>query len=309
MRPYSWRNAILQSTLPATTRHVLLTLSCHVNDAGESCYPSTRRQAEETGLSERAVITHLQKAEALGWLDVKQHGFAGQKWARNEYLPRMPDNKKALNESQRLEAKALNDVQRQGTEPDSPASRKGTEPHDEKALNEVQSSSPESSPEGFFCAGARAHDRAITHAREARPAVQASIELRKRHMRCTPSNPNLLAAIDEGVTPDAIAEMADCYQDKPAGYVIAACRYQRAEKAKPAGGSHENRGKGSARRESVAERAERFAREGDERDRRRHEARSTPKILGAHDRDLRAQVGVGVRRSLRDGGGGIDGGW
>ncbi len=84
MKSYTWRAAILESDLPSTTRLVLLALSCHVNDAGESAYPSTQRLARETGLSEWAVVTHLAKAKDLGWLLVRKHGFAGQKWARNE---------------------------------------------------------------------------------------------------------------------------------------------------------------------------------------------------------------------------------
>ena len=114
---YTWRAGIIKSQLPATTRHVLLTLSCHFNDACEACYPSTRLLAEETGLSERAVITHLANARALGWLRVSKHGFAGQEWARNQYTPSFP----------------------QGTEPRSAPCEKGTEPHDKKALNDVQS--------------------------------------------------------------------------------------------------------------------------------------------------------------------------
>lgn len=90
MRPYTWRAAILKSGLKPTTRHVLLTLSCHVNDVGQSAYPSTKLLAEETGLSERAVITHLHEASEAGWLRICRHGFGGQKWARNEYYPAMP---------------------------------------------------------------------------------------------------------------------------------------------------------------------------------------------------------------------------
>lgn len=153
MKPYSWRHAILHADLQSTTKLVLLALSCHINDAGESCFPSTRRQAEETGLSERAVITHLKIAADAGWLKVAQHGFGGQKWRRHEYLPLIPDSIEPLNEVRQLNEKALNDVQHEGTEHDSAASpkgterrsaasEKGTEPDDKKVLNDVQSSSP-----------------------------------------------------------------------------------------------------------------------------------------------------------------------
>lgn len=68
---------------------------------------------------------------------------------------------------------------------------------------------------------------------EPSPVVQASIALRQRGLRITPQHPDLIAAIDEGVTPQALAAMAEAYPDKPAGYVISACRRQRAEGAKP----------------------------------------------------------------------------
>ncbi|WP_429497068.1 hypothetical protein ACQUFY_10885 [Robbsia andropogonis] len=70
----------------------MLTLSCHVNDAGEQAYPSIRLLAFETGLSRQAVITHLQCAEVAGWVRIRKHGFAGQKWSRNEYDPCIPDD-------------------------------------------------------------------------------------------------------------------------------------------------------------------------------------------------------------------------
>jgi hypothetical protein len=144
MKPYTWRAAILKSNLAPTTRHVLLTLSCYVNDIGQSAHPSTKLLTADTGLSERSVITHLQIAKERGWLKVAKHGFGGQKWAHNEYFPccpaadydEIPTEKgaeppsvapeKALN----LLPKALNVLP------------EGTEPNDKKALKEVQSNYP-----------------------------------------------------------------------------------------------------------------------------------------------------------------------
>jgi len=91
MRAWSWRHAVLASDLKATTRHVLLTISCHMSDAGESCFPSTRLLSLETGLSERAVCHHIGLARSAGWIDVRRHGYAGRRWARNEYRARWPD--------------------------------------------------------------------------------------------------------------------------------------------------------------------------------------------------------------------------
>ncbi|MBC8730005.1 helix-turn-helix domain-containing protein [Paraburkholderia sp. UCT2] len=162
MKPWTWRHAIINSPLPPTTRHVLLTLSCHVNDVGEDCFPSTKTLARETGLSERSVCTHLELAATEGWFAVRKHGYGGQKWARHQYYPRVPDDfvlpdrdekgaeERSVPRAKKLSTKALKEVQHlndKGTEGDSvPLGEalnvipEGTEPNDKKALKEVQSS-------------------------------------------------------------------------------------------------------------------------------------------------------------------------
>jgi hypothetical protein len=118
---WSWRNAILATKLQATTKHVLLVISTHMNDMGGGCYPSVKTIAELASLSERSVCTHIDIASEAGWLAVEKHGFNGLGWARHEYKALWPE----------------------GTE--SPSVRKGTErcsegaePDDKKALNVVQ---------------------------------------------------------------------------------------------------------------------------------------------------------------------------
>ncbi|SRR5258708_1629567 len=100
---FSWRHALIncdRSELAATTRHVLLTLSCHMNTAGESCYPSIKRLSRETGLSPQTVMKHLSLARAAGWISVRRHGFRGQTWRRNEYAIAWP-SEKAVNQVDR----------------------------------------------------------------------------------------------------------------------------------------------------------------------------------------------------------------
>jgi len=92
---------------------------------GSDCFPSTRLLAKETGLTERSVCTHIEKAVADGWLQKRQKGISGQGWKRHEYIPTTPE--KALNDIQHVKEK--------GTE----SHAKGTERHDKKALNDVQS--------------------------------------------------------------------------------------------------------------------------------------------------------------------------
>jgi hypothetical protein len=89
-RSWSWRHAVLKSGLPATTRHVLLTISCFMNDVGGGCYPTQEQLAEATGLTDRAVRQHIDAAVKAGWLVRKEHGFRGQKWRNHEYEASWP---------------------------------------------------------------------------------------------------------------------------------------------------------------------------------------------------------------------------
>jgi DNA-binding MarR family transcriptional regulator len=65
---YDWRSLICESDLAPTTRHVALTLSLHMSVRGDSCYPSIKTLAEETGLSMSTVREHLRSLEEKGWL-------------------------------------------------------------------------------------------------------------------------------------------------------------------------------------------------------------------------------------------------
>lgn len=142
-RIWSWRQVVISSSLPATTRHVLLTLACFMNDLGGGCYPTTKQLAAATGLSERAVCTHLDIAEATGWIAISQHGLRGQKWKNNQYQASWPEGEGTERASMPSEVKALNVVP------------KGTERRSQKALNVVQSNSPNNPSNKQERAGAR----------------------------------------------------------------------------------------------------------------------------------------------------------
>jgi hypothetical protein len=132
---FSWRTAVLESDLPATTRHVLLTLACHMNDAGESCFPSIAKLCRETGLSNRTVITHLNLAKDSGWLRIGKIGFAGQRWAQNDYRISYPtDTEGGEGGSPPFGAKVVN------------LTTEGSEPNDRKVVKEVHTSTPVNSP-------------------------------------------------------------------------------------------------------------------------------------------------------------------
>ncbi len=128
-RAWSWRQAFCQSDLPATTKHVLQTLSMFMNTMGESCYPSIEDLAEYSGLSKRAVLTHIEAARKANWITVSQHGYRGQRWKRNEYVARWPERDLvAPGTFERIDKNA--DFEEEGGAPDAP-------PPSKKVVNEV----------------------------------------------------------------------------------------------------------------------------------------------------------------------------
>lgn len=90
MKVWSWRHAIQKSALPALTKLVLYNLAIHMNEAGENCFPSLDRQAQDTGMSRRSIVTHLRVAEQAGFFTKKAHGFGNRSWKRHEYIPCFP---------------------------------------------------------------------------------------------------------------------------------------------------------------------------------------------------------------------------
>ena len=89
---FSWRSALLRSSLASTTRHVLLTLACHMDRFGAGCFPSTRTLAVETALSRRTVETHLRLAKGAEWIAIGRKTRVGQGWRRSEYRISWPPN-------------------------------------------------------------------------------------------------------------------------------------------------------------------------------------------------------------------------
>jgi hypothetical protein len=148
---FTWRELVASDRGPAspTRRHVLITLSLNMNQGGGSCYPSTARLAEMTGLSERSVCSHLEAAEAEGWIRRGRHG-SGRGWKLTAYQAAIPDT---LNEVQHVRAAGTEtgsarqrsegaEPHARGTEPHA----RGTEPDDTEVLKEVQSISSYNSP-------------------------------------------------------------------------------------------------------------------------------------------------------------------
>ena len=55
-KPYSWKQAVWESQLPSTTKLVLAALGSHLNDMGDSMFPSQKRLAQLCSLTESALL-------------------------------------------------------------------------------------------------------------------------------------------------------------------------------------------------------------------------------------------------------------
>lgn len=204
---YTWRQAVIKSQLAPTTRHVLLTLGCHMNDMGESCYPSIETLCEETGLSNRAVITHLKLAVDAGFISCDKHGFSGQKWARNEYKATFPPIK-VVNEVHHLEEKAVNVVP------------EGSERSDIKAVNDVHTSS--SINYSINNSNPREQETPSQPERQMKPEGLYACRLIKLNVGVTSMHPTLHAWVRDGITLEQLVECVGiARQQKPAPERIA----------------------------------------------------------------------------------------
>jgi hypothetical protein len=91
LRPlFSWRSAICDSDLTATQRHVALTLSLHMSERGDSCFPSVMTLVAETALSERAIRAALKDLREAGWLTGEKRWRADGSESSTSYTATTP---------------------------------------------------------------------------------------------------------------------------------------------------------------------------------------------------------------------------
>lgn len=86
---FTWRAEICSDDGPGDpiTRFVLLTLSLHMSELGDSCFPSIALLARETALANRTVRKHLKLAVASGWIIRRVRELRrGQAWRCYEYF-------------------------------------------------------------------------------------------------------------------------------------------------------------------------------------------------------------------------------
>ena len=84
---FTWRSAIAESDLKPSTKHVGLTLSLHMSERGDSCFPGKALLSGETGYDVRTVDRALKELAELRWLDVKKGGGRGRS---NHYFAKIP---------------------------------------------------------------------------------------------------------------------------------------------------------------------------------------------------------------------------
>jgi len=135
---FSWRGMVASDEGPSepTTRHVLLTLSLHMNEKGGSCFPSITTLEKETKLARRTILRHIKKATQSGWLSIRKEHQGGNKWRRNNYTATIPA-------SDRLSPDAGDRVS-QGGDPLSQGGdllSQGGDPNDTKVVTQDHSSS------------------------------------------------------------------------------------------------------------------------------------------------------------------------
>jgi hypothetical protein len=90
---FTWRGAIVESSLPPTSRHVALTLSLHMNELGGSCFPSFQTLAAETGLNYDTVRNHVRELAAAGWLVKETIRRGAGRGTRTEFTATIPSTK------------------------------------------------------------------------------------------------------------------------------------------------------------------------------------------------------------------------
>lgn len=137
---FRWERLVVSERGPVspTTRLVLLALATHLNREGQA-WPSEKTLALETGLSERAVLSHLEIAVTDSWIERAASRDQGKAWRRYTYTIRTPSNS-ALRTAPRSAP-----PQPQGDAPRSGANRNGPESDAEGAERHAQGAAPDDS--------------------------------------------------------------------------------------------------------------------------------------------------------------------
>ena len=89
---WTWREAILKADVPPLTKLICHTLAAYLNDVGQCCWPTVETLMQQTGMGNKAIATHLKKAEAAGLLTIERQRTKDGRIQKNVYRPRFPNN-------------------------------------------------------------------------------------------------------------------------------------------------------------------------------------------------------------------------
>lgn len=88
---FGWQDAIAESDLSPTTRHVAWAVSMYVNSKTSTAWPGANRLARDTGLHVSTVRERLSELVEKGWLERKiQGGKVGEERTANVYALSTP---------------------------------------------------------------------------------------------------------------------------------------------------------------------------------------------------------------------------
>jgi len=89
---WHWRTYVIKyGPENATYKHILLTLSCYMNEVGGSCFPSITELQKTTSLTRPTIVKYLKKASSDGWIVTQKKKSKNNEFERNTYTADIPD--------------------------------------------------------------------------------------------------------------------------------------------------------------------------------------------------------------------------
>lgn len=267
-----------------TARHLLLCMANYADKQGRNVWAAASTLAEDTGLSERAVRMKRQLLEEIGVIRRGNQAVVAAEVARSDRRPINYDLDMAggLHHVHPVELRqgtpvGVNDVHPDGVQlvhPDQATGctsfrdgvhhipQRGAPRAPKPSINHQVTDTHTGEPSHSDVVGTFEGHALGTGLVLGTQAGAAARLLRELGYRVTSQEPNLIAALGEGVTHELLREFAEVYpanhpkcSGRSAGYVIAAARSQLAQAATVVsiGASHGNSGTRSSARQSRSE--------------------------------------------------------
>src|SRR5690554_1424273 len=88
---WTWRDAVRKASVPPLTKLVCWGIANYLSDVGEGCFPTIKMLMADTGLSNKSLTVHVQRAVEYGLLEVTRERGPDGRVRRTIYHPRFPD--------------------------------------------------------------------------------------------------------------------------------------------------------------------------------------------------------------------------